>query len=121
MASWPCSPTVAASSSTASTPGPCSPDLADRLLPVDLALITEEERRAEEDLWPSWDEAHPLILGALLDLVSRVMAELPRVSLQRKPRMADFARVVSAVGAAMDTEESRAALARYVGRGADLA
>jgi hypothetical protein len=63
----------------------------------------------------------PLILGALLDLVSDVMARLPAVKLERKPRMADFARIIAAVAPALDTEESRAALARYVGRGADLA
>src|SRR5260370_21789778 len=74
--------------------GAMQADLADRLLPVDLALITEEERQAEEDLWPSWREAHPLILGAPLDLVSDVMARLPAVTLERQPRMADFARVV---------------------------
>jgi hypothetical protein len=39
--------------------GTMQPDLADRLLPVDLALISEEERQAEEDLWPSWRQAHP--------------------------------------------------------------
>jgi hypothetical protein len=101
--------------------GVMAPDLADRLLPVDLAVITEEHRRAEEDLWPSWRQIHPLVLGALLDLVSQIMAALPRVRLERKPRMADFARIVAAVGQVVDTEESRSALARYVGRGADLA
>ena len=101
--------------------GAMQADLADRLLPVDLALITEEERQAEEDLWPSWREAHPLILGALLDLVSDVMARLPAVRLERKPRMADFARIIAAVAPALDTEESRAALARYIGRSVDLA
>lgn len=101
--------------------GAMQADLADRLLPVDLALITDEERQAEEDLWPSWRQAHPLILGALLDLVSDVMARLPAVKLERKPRMADFARIIAAVAPALDTEESKTALARYVGRGADLA
>src|SRR5260370_29380900 len=96
-------------------------EVADRRVPVDLALSTEEERQAEEDLWPSWREAHPLILGALLDLVSDVMARLPAVRLERKPRMADFARIIAAVAPALDTEESRAALARYIGRSVHLA
>jgi hypothetical protein len=101
--------------------GAMQADLADRLLPVDLAVITEEQRRPEEDIWPSWRDAHPRVLGALLDMVSRVMAALPGIQLERKPRMADFARIIAAVGAVVDTEEARAALARYVGRGADLA
>jgi len=97
--------------------GTMQPDLAERMLPVDLALISEHARRTEEDLWPAWHDAHPLILGALLDLAADVMSRLPTVHLERKPRMADFARIVAAV----DEIGGTAALARYVHRGADLA
>jgi hypothetical protein len=97
--------------------GAIQPDLADRMLPVDLDLITEQTRLTEEDLWPAWQHAHPAILGALLDLAVKVKAQLPSVHLERKPRMADFARIAAAVDLILGTN----GLPRYVLRGADLA
>jgi hypothetical protein len=97
--------------------GAMQPDLADRLLPIDLHLISEQARRPEEDIWPAWQEAHPEILGALLDLAAAVLAQLPTVWLDSKPRMADFARVLAAVDAVLGTD----GLSRYARRSADLA
>jgi hypothetical protein len=97
--------------------GAMQPDLADRMLPTDLHLISEQARRTEEDIWPAWQEAHPEILGALLDLAAAVLAELPAVRLDSKPRMADFARVLAAVDSILGTT----GLDRYVRRSADLA
>src|SRR5258707_8928131 len=76
--------------------GAMQADLADRLLPVDLALITEEDRQAEDYLWPSSRDAHPLILGALLDLVSDVMTTPPAVRLRLKPPMGEFGAIFAA-------------------------
>ncbi|HZM56687.1 MAG TPA: hypothetical protein VFC03_16830 [Acidimicrobiales bacterium] len=42
-------------------------DLTDRLIPVYLDQIPESERREETDVVARWDEAHPRILGALLN------------------------------------------------------
>ena len=39
----------------------------------------------------------PRVFGAILDLLSMVLAELPNVHLERLPRMADFARVLAAM------------------------
>jgi hypothetical protein len=97
--------------------GAMEPDLADRALPVTLDLIPDEDRRDEESFWPGWRQAHPLILGAVLDLASAVLARLPSVELARKPRMADYARILAAVDAEMGTS----ALARYACQSADLA
>jgi hypothetical protein len=97
--------------------GAMQADLADRMLPADLEVISAQARRTEEELWPAWHEAHPAILGALLDLAAEVMARLPSVQLESKPRMADFARIVAAADLVLGTN----GLVRYMSRAADLA
>jgi hypothetical protein len=66
-------------------------DLADRAIFLTLAPIAEEQRRSEAELWREFEVARPPILGALLDAVAYGLGELPRVRLDRLPRMADFA------------------------------
>ena len=44
--------------------GAMQADLADRMLPIDLAVIDARSQVTEDDLWPAWREAHPAILGA---------------------------------------------------------
>lgn len=68
-------------------------DLLERTLIIDLPTIGEGERRAEKAFWRDFDEARPLILGALLDVVCGALRRLPDV--EAKPgadlsRMADF-------------------------------
>lgn len=92
-------------------------DLADRLLPVELDVISEERRLPETELWPRWEDAHPPILGAVLDLVAGVKAALPSVHLAKKPRMADFAQVLAAVDHVLGTT----GLPRYLEKQAELA
>jgi hypothetical protein len=67
------------------------PDLADRAMVLMLAPIAERQRRPEHALWREFELARPYILGALLDAAARGLQMLPRVRLQRLPRMADFA------------------------------
>jgi hypothetical protein len=67
------------------------PDLADRGLFVTLPSISEAQRRPEKELWREFELSRPRILGALLDAASRGLRALPRVHLDRLPRMADFA------------------------------
>jgi hypothetical protein len=67
------------------------PDLADRAIVLMLAPIAERQRRPEHALWREFELAHPYILGALLNAAARGLQILPRVRLQRLPRMADFA------------------------------
>ena len=56
-----------------------------------LAPIAERQRRTEHAFWREFELARPHILGALLDAVAHGLQMLPRVRLQRLPRMADFA------------------------------
>ncbi|MDP9459520.1 MAG: hypothetical protein M3Q22_04435, partial [Actinomycetota bacterium] len=79
-------------------------DLAERMLPINLHTISERNRREEGDLWPAWDQVHPRLLGAVLDLAAGVAGVLPSVRLERKPRMADFARILAAVDSVLDTD-----------------
>lgn len=92
-------------------------DLADRLLVVDLDVIDEAERRQDAEVQARWDDAHPRILGAVLDLAARVKAALPFVELEKSPRMADFALVLAAVDGVLGTD----GLNRYRDRGRNLA
>jgi hypothetical protein len=66
-------------------------DLVDRAIFVTLAAIPEPRRRSEKDLWREFETARPRILGALLDAASHGLRRLPRIRLDRIPRMADFA------------------------------
>ena len=90
-------------------------DLAERTIPVELQPIPEEERRTEEKVETEFTAASPVTLAALLDLTAAVLAELPRVRVDRLPRMADFARIL----AALDTVAGWDTLPAYLALGAE--
>ncbi|MYQ78497.1 MULTISPECIES: hypothetical protein [unclassified Streptomyces] len=77
--------------------GALAGDLAERVLLVEPQLIGDSRRRSEEELDAAYSAARPAVLGALLDLLARVLEVLPAVRLDSMPRMADFARVLAAV------------------------
>ena len=79
-------------------------DLSERMLPISLDRIPENKRLAEDEIWPKWEANHGRILGAVLDLAVRVLEVLPSVELASKPRMADFAKILSAVDQVLNTE-----------------
>lgn len=72
-------------------------DLAERMMPIELAPITK--RRTITDLWGAYELAHPQILGVLLDLAVLVWVGLPAAAaaLTNRPRMADFAELLHAL------------------------
>jgi hypothetical protein len=72
-------------------------DLAERLLMVELDPIPPEARRTDDELKAAFDKAAPAILGAILDLTSEVLAELPNVKVAELPRLADFAKILAAI------------------------
>jgi len=72
-------------------------DLADRRVMITLQPIAEENRRTEESLWASFGAAAPGIMGAILDAVAAGLKNLPAITLDKLPRMADFARWGEAV------------------------
>ena len=97
---------------TSIDPGALRADLMDRALLIELEPIKETDRREEAELWQQYHAARPEILGALLTLLSAVLNRLPHVKLEKKPRMADFARVV----AALDDVIGANAAALYLGQ-----
>ena len=70
-------------------------DLADRILLVEPEVI--DKRRTEADITAARAAALPGALGAVLDLVAGVLAELPATTVENAPRMADFAKVLAAL------------------------
>lgn len=76
-------------------------DLLERTIVRSLPTIPDTERRDEETFWKEFEAARPALLGALLTVVAQALANLPTVVLARKPRMADFARWVTAAEPAL--------------------
>ena len=72
------------------------PDLADRAIFLSLESISEARRRTERELWRTFRDRAPAILGALLSAAVRGLRELPSTKVARLPRMADFAEWVAA-------------------------
>jgi hypothetical protein len=77
------------------------PDLADRAIFLTLPPVTDAGWQSERELWQQFELARPRILGALLDLVVHGLRMLPRIGLDRLPRMADFARWAAACETAL--------------------
>lgn len=76
-------------------------DLAERALTIHLRTIDESSRRTEDDLFTAFEAARPRILGALLDAVSAALRHHAEVRLDRHPRLADFAKWVTAAEAGL--------------------
>ncbi|WP_217552690.1 ATP-binding protein [Streptomyces sp. GbtcB6] len=77
--------------------GALAGDLAERMMLLDLQPIPKSARRGEEELDAAYAAARPAVIGSLLDLLASVLRELPAVSLESKPRLADFAKVLAAI------------------------
>lgn len=77
------------------------PDLADRCLVVALRRIADAERRCEKDLLSDLAGVAPRVFGALLDALACALKRVDVVQLPTLPRMADFARFVTAAEPAL--------------------
>lgn len=80
-------------------------DLADRALKVVLQTIPDEKRLPEATLDAAFEAVRPRILGALLDAVVCGLGRLPDLRLDSLPRLADFARFVTACEPALGWED----------------
>jgi hypothetical protein len=72
------------------------PDLLDRSLLLTLPAIPEARRRDERDMLDAFADVRPRVLGALLNAASAALRTRHEVHLSRAPRLADFARWVTA-------------------------
>lgn len=90
-------------------------DLRDRALTIRLPDIGPHDRILEEAFWARFLEAHPPILGLLLDCVAMALLVLDLVQPPQLPRMADFYRWILAATEAPElgftAEEFEAAFA----------
>jgi hypothetical protein len=105
---------------TSIDPGALAGDLAERLLVIELQPILDTARRPEADVRAAYAEARPAILSSLLDLLSGVLAELPGLSLDKMPRMADFAKILAALDK-VQAEHEWTTLADYLSASSDIA
>lgn len=87
-------------------------DLGDRLLLIDCERRPKRWRKGESKLRRQFGEAHPGVLGALLDLLARVLEVLPGVEVPELERMAEFHRVLVAIDQVLGTTSART----YVGQ-----
>ena len=92
-------------------------DLGERLLPIELEVIARSKRRPDADISADFTTAAPKLLGALLDLLAKVLDELPKVHATELPRMADFAKVLHA----LDAATAWTTVADYAGTAAEVA
>jgi hypothetical protein len=90
------------------------PDLLDRSILLNLPAIPEEKRRTEEELYAELEPSRPGILGALLDVVACALQNFSTTTLPSLPRMADFAKWVTAAEPALGWERG-SFLAAYRG------
>ena len=67
-----------------------------------LPTISERKRAFEGDFWEAFKEAQPRILAGLLDAMCCAMARVDSVTLSERPRMADFARGITAAEPALE-------------------
>jgi hypothetical protein len=68
----------------------------DRAILVELERISDTRRRTEAAIMADFTEAHPSLLGVLLDAASAALRNEPTTHLSAMPRMADFSRWVEA-------------------------
>src|SRR5581483_10769158 len=92
-------------------------DLLDRSLLVTLQPIPDERRRDERELLRGFADVRPRVLGALLDAVSAALRDRDRITLNRAPRMADFAHWAAAAESALGWAAGTFAAAYAASRG----
>jgi hypothetical protein len=80
-------------------------DMVSRSILQNLPAIPEEKRQDEGSFWALFESVKSKLLGAILTAVSGALRELPGVKLERLPRMADFAKWVTAAESALGWTE----------------
>ncbi len=81
------------------------PDLADRTINVFLPSLKDDERKDEKVLYAEYEEIVPRVLGAIFDVLSVAIRNLPNTHLDKLPRMADVARFVTAAEEGLDWDK----------------
>ena len=79
-------------------------DLLDRSIVVNLPTIPDNKRKPEDEFWEEFHKARSRILGALLNAAATGLKNIDKVELEELPRMADFAKWVTAAEPALPWE-----------------
>jgi len=80
-------------------------DLLDRCIILELPEITDDFCKTEEEILQEFNKQYPAIFGAVLDILVALLRKLPNTKLERKPRMADFAVLGTALEKVMGWEQ----------------
>ncbi len=78
------------------------PDLADRVIAIELQPIQDSNRMEERELWKKFDRIKGEILGVLLDGISSALQNIDDVKLTYRPRQIDAARWATAAETGLD-------------------
>ena len=65
-------------------------DVQDRTLPIELERLDKRKRLAEDDFWMAFSLKHPELLGAAFTGLSGALKHRHTVTLENKPRLADW-------------------------------
>ena len=76
-------------------------DLLDRGLIIQMERIHEDKRRKIKDIWADFDNMKPQLLAYIFDTLVIVLKNRHAFSLERPPRMADFAELGEVISRAM--------------------
>lgn len=89
-------------------------DLLDRSIPIELERIPTDKRKTEEEIWSSFYDDRPYILGAIFDILSKALKLYPTLKLKKLPRMADFTKWGYAIAESMDGYTGNDFLKAYI-------
>jgi len=79
-------------------------DLADRALSVTLHRIPQEQMRPKDEMDAAFQAVLPAVMGAFLDVLASALNLLPRITLDRYPRLAQTAKLMAAAEPALGWE-----------------
>mgnify|MGYP001102926739 CR=1 FL=1 len=82
-----------------------APDLLSRCIQLVLPPIDKSKRLTESVFWQEFEDDRPLILGAIYDIVAKVIASKDTVELNESTRLTDFCRIGVAVEQVMGWQE----------------
>jgi hypothetical protein len=82
-------------------------DLLDRSVLMELERLTDEDRQEMRTLWTRFIQEKPVLLGAILDVVSRTLNAKPSVQLTKLNRMSDYVAWGHAATIAMNEDPER--------------
>ncbi len=80
-------------------------DLAERMLILNLQKLSADRLKLETDLWESFENDLPMILGSIFSTLSKAMLEIQAMKAKKLHRMADSFFEMIAIAKALDISE----------------